>query len=89
VSLPGQASSRVWRVCGLSTASSADTTFRLSSSSSRQQQGGGEALQAGATVSVAQHFKAAYGLELSAPQLPCVDVGRRGQHIWYPLELCR
>jgi hypothetical protein len=40
-------------------------------------------------MSVAAYFRSVYGLELAAPQLPCVDVGRRGQHIWYPLELCR
>lgn len=99
VNLPGQQVSpsarRLWRVGRLSPGSAADTTFTLNSSSSgrrqqQQQQGGVEALQEGASVSVASYFKAVYGLELAAPQLPCVDVGRQGgQPIWYPLELCR
>jgi hypothetical protein len=82
----------VWRIARLSPGSAADTTFKLNSSSSgrRQQQQQGEPLPDGSTVSVAAYFKAVYGVELAAPQLPCVDVGRQGgQPIWYPLELCR
>lgn len=96
VNLPGQVSParRLWRIGRLSPGSAADTTFTLNSSSSgrrqQQQQQGGEALQDGSTVSVASYFKAVYGLDPAAPQLPCVDVGRQGgQPIWYPLELCR
>lgn len=91
VTLPGQPSTRVWRIARLSPSSAADTTFTLnSSSSSRRQQQQGESLPNGSTVSVAAYFKAVYGVELAAPQLPCVDVGRQGgQAIWYPLELCR
>ena len=87
----------MWRVARLSPSSAAESTFTLNSSSSsrrqqQQQQQGAEAppLPDGAVVSVAAYFKAVYGLELAAPQLPCVDVGRKGgPPILYPLELCR
>jgi hypothetical protein len=80
-------------VAGLSPGAASATCFSLASSCA--------AGEAGSSVSVAQYFKAMHGLELAAPQLPCIDVhsssssssGSEGEgssrHIWYPLELCR
>jgi hypothetical protein len=84
VTLPGR-SPRLHTVAGLSPEPASATSITLHASCA--------AGQAGSSVSVAQYFKAVHGLELTAPQLPCVDVGSgsssSSQHIWYPLELCR
>jgi hypothetical protein len=92
VSLPGRVP-RLHRVAGLSVGGACSTSFSLGSSCA--------AGEAGSSVSVQQYFKAVHGLELAAPQLPCIDVASSSssagegssssssQHIWYPLELCR
>jgi hypothetical protein len=92
VALPGRAP-KLYTVAGLSAGGASSTSFSLGSSCA--------AGQAGSSVSVQQYFKAVHGLELAAPQLPCIDVASSSssagegssssssQHIWYPLELCR
>jgi hypothetical protein len=90
VALPGGAA-RLCTVAGLSAGAASATSFSLRSSCA--------AGEAGSSVSVQQYFKAVHGLQLAAPQLPCIEVASSSsegegsssssQHIWYPLELCR
>ena len=43
----------------------------------------------GKEVSVAEYFKAQYGVELEVPGLPCLWVGSRDRSTFIPAEFCR
>ncbi|KAI8463604.1 MAG: Piwi domain-containing protein, partial [Monoraphidium minutum] len=41
-------------------------------------------------ISVVQYFKAAYGITLQCPRLPCVNVSKDSSRVvWLPAEMCR
>ena len=69
---------RKWRVRGVAKAPASETQFVYIDPDTGEE----------ATMSVALYFEKQYGITLRAPHVPCLLVGREGEPVELPIEIC-